>query len=384
MYSILIFAAQYLPHLGGVENYTYNLSKELMNRGHKVTIVTSNVQDLESCEVMEGITIYRMPCLKILKGRFPVLKRNSEFKRLHSLLMKDSFDFVMVNTRFYFHSVYGVRFAKKKNIPSIVIDHGTSHLTVHNPLLDLMGNGFEHIITKIVQMYNTDFYGVSKASNQWLKHFHIEAKGVLYNAIDANRILEIYDSCKPDFASRFHIPEDAVTISYTGRVLKEKGIIQLIESVKQLHQEGYKVYLFIAGDGDLFDYCQQEKSDFIIPLGRLSFENIICLLKFTDIFCLPSDSEGFSTSLLEAAVCRNYIVTTRRGGAPELIENDNYGTIIDNNRVEDVYPALLEAVTSIPRRNRGVELTYQKVISNFTWNLTADHVLDIVDYKNKR
>ena len=31
-----IFAAQFLPHMGGIENYTYNISKELIKRGNEV------------------------------------------------------------------------------------------------------------------------------------------------------------------------------------------------------------------------------------------------------------------------------------------------------------------------------------------------------------
>ena len=49
-----IFAAQYFPHLGGVERYTYHLAKELIRRGDRVVIVTSNVQRLPSYEKMDG------------------------------------------------------------------------------------------------------------------------------------------------------------------------------------------------------------------------------------------------------------------------------------------------------------------------------------------
>ena len=45
-----IFSAQYLPHMGGVERYTYNLAKKLCEYGNEVTIVTSNGCDLSSYE----------------------------------------------------------------------------------------------------------------------------------------------------------------------------------------------------------------------------------------------------------------------------------------------------------------------------------------------
>ena len=45
-----IFAAQYFPHLGGVERYTYNLAKKLIMDGNEVVIVTSNVYHLSEFE----------------------------------------------------------------------------------------------------------------------------------------------------------------------------------------------------------------------------------------------------------------------------------------------------------------------------------------------
>ena len=64
------------------------------------------------------------------------------------------------------------------------------------------------------------------------------------------------------------------------------------------------------------------------------------LLKETNIFCLPSDSEGMPTSVLEAAACKCYIVTTKYGGAKELILDDSYGIVMENNKVGNSKTAL--------------------------------------------
>ena len=52
-----IFAAQYFPHLGGVERYTYNLARKLIEEGNDVTIVTSNVYRIKAYEKVDGIPI---------------------------------------------------------------------------------------------------------------------------------------------------------------------------------------------------------------------------------------------------------------------------------------------------------------------------------------
>ena len=84
----------------------------------------------------------------------------------------------------------------------------------------------------------------------------------------------------------------------------------------------------IAGDGEEWDAVCAGKSERILPLGRLSFEEVISLLGQTDIYCLPTDyPEGFPTSVLEAAAAGCYVITTSRGGSRELILDEGYGTV---------------------------------------------------------
>ena len=62
--KICIFSAQYLPHMGGVERYTYYLAKEMTARGHKVVVVTSQCDGEEmhvKPEINEGIEVFILP-----------------------------------------------------------------------------------------------------------------------------------------------------------------------------------------------------------------------------------------------------------------------------------------------------------------------------------
>ena len=158
-----IFSAQYYPHVGGVERYTLYLSRKLIAAGNEVTIVTSNTGDLSGDEIQEGIQIYRLPCYDLLGGRYPVFKKNKEFKKVEKLIRMNQYDLVIINTRFYLHSLYGAKFAKSKGIPSIVIEHGTSHLSVNNKLFDTVGGWYEHFLTFLLKKYCNDYYGVSEA-----------------------------------------------------------------------------------------------------------------------------------------------------------------------------------------------------------------------------
>ncbi len=286
--SYCVFAALYFPHLGGLERYTHNLTKRLKERGNQVVIVTSNVYHLKPYEKIEGIHIYRVPCFNILDGRYPVLKLNRQFWKIYRRLRQYQFDMVIVNTRFYFHSLYGMLLARMEKAKCITIDHGTTHLSVHSRFWDTIGEVYEHFLTAIGKQLCKDYYGVSKASCAWLKHFHIKAKGVLYNSIDVDEVEKIRSNTHYSFRTQYHIPTDAVVIAFTGRLLEEKGIINLIHVVERLHKTHKNVYLLIAGDGDLEMEVEAKKSDYIIPLGRIEFEHIVALFAESDILCLPS------------------------------------------------------------------------------------------------
>ena len=375
-----IFSAQYLPHMGGVERYTYNLAKTLTNKGNKVIVITSELEGSPTKELMDGILIYRLPSLNLMGGRYPILKFwSSKYKKIMKSISKYSIKLVLVNTRFYLLSLFGVRFGFKNKIKTIMVDHGTSHLSVHNKLFDKLGEYWEHFLTRIDKRYCKDFYGVSLASCDWLKHFHIKAKGALYNALDMNDINKLIDNRDVNFRKKYNVPQDATTIAFTGRLLEEKGIKQLITSVEKICKSRDDVYLFLAGDGDLQEYVDNHRSEHIIPTGRLEYQDIISLLCESDIFCMPSFSEGFSTSILEAAACKCYIITTERGGSKELVISKEYGTIIPNNDEELVFNAIIEVLDKREERLKACENSYNKLVKEFTWDVTADKVIRIVN-----
>ncbi|MEG1432599.1 glycosyltransferase family 4 protein [Eubacterium sp.] len=372
-----IFSAQYFPHLGGVERYTFNIVQKLVEKGNEVTIVTSNTDYLDNYEKIDKIEIFRMPCYNMLKGRYPVLKMNSLFKRIHQELKKRKFDFIIINTRFYLHSLYGQWFGWKNEIKEITIDHGTSHLSVHNKMLDYIGGGVEHSITRIGKFFCKDYYGVSLASTKWLEHFNIKAKGVLYNAVDVNHIQSILESPKRNFRKEFMFDEKDTVICFTGRLLKEKGIVQIIETVKKYNEINASIKLIIAGDGDLEQYVVDNEDSNIKYTGRLEFNEVIDLLRISDIFCLPSDSEGFSTAILEAVVCHCYIITTQQGGAKELLITDEYGSIMKNNLSETIYSTLCDVIPDKKKRERGIQLSLSYLLGHFTWDIVVDELLKI-------
>ena len=379
--TICLFSTQFFPHLGGVERYVYNMAKELIKRGYKVYIITSSVDGEKDIDMYEDIHIIRLPSIGMMSGRMPVLKNNRKTKQLmNNLCKQEKIDFVVVNTRFYRLSIYGMKFAKKHQIPVITIEHGSAYLTFNNKFLDIAERVYEKFITHIGKKYCKDYYAVSEYSRKWLKEFHIDGKGVLYNSInpDDYHMSELTGELKEKLSPI----ENGVSIAYTGRLIPEKGVNVLIESFEELRKKYENIYLILIGEGTLESDILNAHDDHIIYLGRQSNKDVINILNKVDVFCLPSRSEGFSTSVLEAALTKCCIITTKRGGSVELITDDRYGIIIEDNRLHFVKEALERVINDTNYRKTSANNVYKRVIENFTWKQCVDELENVMERMN--
>ncbi len=378
--NIAIFTGYYLPHLGGVEQYTYSLANELINQGNKVCVISSNYDNLESYE-KDKITLYRLPVYNIFKNRYPIFKKDINYKLLLEKLEKENIDYVICNTRFYLTSFIAYKFAQKKNIPIICIEHGSSHLSVNNKILDFFGSIYEHFETFLLKRKINDYYGVSKKCNDWLKHFKINAKGIFYNSIDE----KLYNQFKN---TRFSLKLDNKTVlCYAGRVIKEKGLYNLLEAFSILEKKYNNIALVVAGDGkDLADLREKYQSKNIYYLGKIAHDEVMKLFNSSDIFINSSMyPEGLPTTILEAGLMKNVILATNRGGTKEVID-DQTGIIIEEN-VESIVNNIKKILDDKKLMLYYKNSIHKKVIDNFTWHKTALKVLkafERTENENKR
>lgn len=368
--TIAIFTGYYLPHLGGVERYVSKLSEELVKKGYRIVIITSRHAELENKETSGNVTIYRLPIRNIFKSRYPIPAINNEYREVMNEISKEPIDYFILNTRFHLTSMIGARMARRRNISPIVIEHGTAHFTVGSAFLDFFGKIYEHLLTILLKTYAKDYYGVSKKCNEWLHHYGINAKGVLYNSVDSEDGKNVKDYYKDQYA------KGEVLISYAGRLIKEKGILNLLAAFEQVKRRNpsLKLRLAIAGDGPLLSEIETKWGNdaSVSLLGRLDFEHVKALYKRTDIFVYPSlYPEGLPTSILEAALLDCAIVATPRGGTEEVIIDEGYGIISDGS-VEDLTRSLEKLAKDDRLREECSQRVKERVETVFNWQSVAE------------
>lgn len=377
--NLAIFSAQFPPHMGGIENFTRNLARALANRGNAVTVVTNDTNSIGiGWDREDNFDVLRLPCVPLVDGRLPLPKPSAVRRELLKELDAREFDGVLVNARFYPHSLLGMKTARAKGLAPLVLDHGSAYLSFSNPVLDPCVRVYEHVMTTLGKRYKPRYFGISHKSVEWLRTFGIEAEGVISNSIDAAEFREC--ASKRDFRAELELDEDDFLVAFVGRFIPEKGLSAIIEASRTSELSNRRVVFALAGDGPLADEVKAAEGPNLWWMGRLGKDDVSALLQQSDALCLPSRSEGFSTTLLEAGACGCPAVVTDIGGARELIPDEHYGTIIQSREAAAVISALAFVVD-----NRSVLLEQsqncrRQVDGKFSWDKSA---LQVEEYLTK-
>lgn len=369
--QVCFFSAQYLPTIGGVERYTYNLAKRLIAAGHQVLVVTSQKPGLFQDETdPNGIRILRVHSYRAMDGRFPF-----PYPGVLNVLDNLPIDFAIIQTRFYPLSFDAAWYCKRKNIPAIVVDHSTGHMSMGNPILNLAGGIYEHFAAWYIKGKVNGFYGVSLAVNQWLTHFGIKAKGCLHNAVDPVE-LEKAASDK-NWRAALGLAPDTRLVAFVGRIIPEKGVEPLARAFGALNRQDAR--LLVAGEGPQLEQLKALDLPGVIFLGAVSYPDVLALLRQADLYCLPTTyAEGFPTTFLEAAACGCPILSTVTGGSEELMPTSDYGIQLKDTNPETWKNALAEALDNESWRKEASRLCRANLDAHFTWDRVAGELLTIL------
>jgi len=353
----------------------HQLSQTLIELGNDVTIVTFNTENASPFEIKDNLKIFRLPAINFLGGRYPIPKFNNKYFSMIKEIERLDYDYVITNMRFYLSSFIAAKIASRKNIPSILIEHTTGHFTVNNKFFDWIGHHYEHFISNIIKKRTDYFFGVSKACSNWLGHFGIKSNGEIFNGVDCNYQIRNYFNIK----QMYNLPDDSIIIFFAGRLILEKGILFLTESINQLTKEINNIYLFIAGVGPLYEEIDNKyrNTNNIILLQQIEYDAVMNFLSQTDIVVIPSYyPEGMPTLILEAGANKCPVISTPMGGALEIISDNNYGIIIEPKNIDEIKKAILFLIENPEKRLALGENLYKKICENYNWKIITVNLLN--------
>ena len=336
-----IFSARYAPLTGGIESYTKGIATALVRRGRRVIVVTSQVGATPGRETdADGVEVVRLPAHSLMGGRLPMPKRNARYRQVMAGLEREGIDRVLVNARFYGHSIEGLALARRIDAPSCVLDHGSAYLVLGNPVADAALVAWEHVMTARCRRYRPRFAAVSTASAQWLSTFGIACDTVIPNAIDAASFRK--SDTGRDFRRELGVGPDTTLVAFCGRLEPEKGALRLARAAGLVDAHDFAFAL--AGEGSERAGIEALGLPNVHLLGTLSHADLAALFRSSDLFCLPTRSEGFCTSLIEAASLGLTPVMPVVGGVHEVMGVPaDYGMLLEDREPATIGRALTKA-----------------------------------------
>lgn len=109
--------------------------------------------------------------------------------------------------------------------------------------------------------------------------------------------------------------------------------------------------------------------------GRITWEELIKEYKMSNLFILPSRTEGFGITLLEAMMCRIPVVSTKCWWPEDIIQNWVDGFLIEKNNPHELQQILLKFICKeVDNIDRIVENAYKKVVDNYTWDIVSEKI----------
>ncbi|WP_274972444.1 glycosyltransferase family 4 protein [Bacteroides fluxus] len=147
------------------------------------------------------------------------------------------------------------------------------------------------------------------------------------NGIDIHRFCRksIDEDFLGDLRAQLHLFDDAFVIGFTGRLVRDKGIVELIRAFHLLQEKYSNMILLLVGMLEERDALPQDVVEVIksnrkiINTGYVSNATIEYYYALMNCFILPSYREGFPTSVLEASAMELPVITTKVTGCIDSI-----------------------------------------------------------------
>ncbi|OGU77216.1 MAG: N-acetyl-alpha-D-glucosaminyl L-malate synthase BshA [Stygiobacter sp. RIFOXYC12_FULL_38_8] len=245
-----------------------------------------------------------------------------------------------------------------KSIKFITTLHGT----------DITLVGLEPSFMPLVKFSIEESDGVTAVSRflkeKTLTNYNIQKEiEVIYNFID----LDIYKP-QPSDVFRQHIaPNGEKVLVHTSNFRPVKRVPDTIRILEKVKKE-IPAKLVLVGDGPDRSECERLARELdihkdVIFLGKQ--DALAEILNAADIFLMPSQSESFGLSALEAMACGKPVISSSVGGLPELVIHNETGYIAEIGDVERMSKYAVDLLTNEKKYNIFAKNSLDRAVNHF-------------------
>lgn len=186
----------------------------------------------------------------------------------------------------------------------------------------------------------------------------------------------------PTFEGRWAIPSKGTVVLFLGRLHPLKGAEKLLKAFLGIRERFPHAILVMAGPDELGlevkfrrILAQSGRNGGVVFAGMVAGDDKLDLLARADLFCLPSEGEGFSMAVLEALASATPVLLSPGCHFPE-VETSGIGRIVPAEP-EALSRALAELLAQPGRLREMGYIGRAFVAQNYSWDRVTDQLLDV-------
>ncbi|MEX2220523.1 MAG: glycosyltransferase family 4 protein [Candidatus Rokuibacteriota bacterium] len=165
----------------------------------------------------------------------------------------------------------------------------------------------------------------------------IEADGKFNPARDSTESAQVV-------RARYQIPQGALVMGFVGRIVRDKGLVELAQAWRVLREECPALHLLVAGPFESQDPIPADVEATLRGDPRIHLAGMVrdmpSIYRSLDLLVLPTYREGFPASLLEAAAMEVPVIATRIPGCVDAVRHGETGLLVPVRDVEALTAAI--------------------------------------------
>lgn len=334
---IVILVSAFPPrHIGGTEIATCNIAKYLARLGHDIHVITLEEEDSTGIKQAHNFHIHR-----ILLSRIKFLGSIASWFEIIRKIQMLNPDIISV-----------------QSIPMAIPAYFLNFLTGKDYIVWCRGSDIyqpwplkEFISRRVLKNAIASIALTADMKNLMSRYIDENSINVIPNGVDFDEFSKLSND------KNKKIDKDHKVILYVGSLRLSKGVNYLIESLKLIMNEVPMVELVIIGDGDQRKRLENltgslELTKYIKFMGILSHKDVIDCMLDSDIFILPSLSEGFPNVIIEAMATGLPIIATNIGGIPEVVKHMKNGLLVEPKSSVEIAAKAISLLTNEDLRKK--------------------------------
>ena len=200
--------------------------------------------------------------------------------------------------------------------------------------------------------------------------------------IDPAKVTTVHNAVIPLSDELLNLPrrvgDDEKVVTFLGRITMQKGPEYFVEAAAKVLRKNAKVRFVMAGSGDMMDdmiklAAKRGIADRFHFTGFLKGKEVYEMLRDSDVYVMPSVSEPFGISPLEAMEMGVPSIISKQSGCAEILSNVIKTDYWDIDAMADA----IHAITSYPALYHQLRQDGVEEIHGITWEKAGKKVIDI-------